>query len=278
MTGQRLRPGWVPATLSQRPGHEGTRRILILHVPKTGGSSLRRMLAAHVPEEQTFLSTGRHEWLDASIADLSAYRLFAGHQFLEPLYLFPHDRWVTILPVREPLAWWRSYYKYQRRRAQAKGIDSPAGRLSMDAWLAGLDDHALSNPQSSWLLVRTRVMFDSPFQVEPRICDTAASLDQYPDRAIRMLDRLVGQVTVVGVTDRLQELYLNACHALAEPSHFEAAIVDNVTRQPQDLLALSDRQERRVRALNQMDQYLYQQAMRRSAQLSADRERGRRRR
>ena len=266
MTGQRLRPGWAPASLTRRPNHDGTCRILILHVPKTGGSSLRLMLAAHVPEEQTFLSTGRHEWHNTSIADLSRYRLFTGHHFLEPLYLFPNDPWVTILPVREPLAWWRSYYKYQRRQAQAKGLDRPATRLPMDAWLNGLNDQALSNPQSSWLLTRARVMFDSPFQVEPRIAGTAACLDQYPDRAVRVLDRLVSHVTVVGVTDRLHELYLNACHALGEPPRFETAIVDNVTYQPEDLLALSDRQERRLRTLNQMDQYLYQRARRRTGQ------------
>ena len=81
-----------------------SRRLLLLHVPKTGGTSLRLMLQDHVPAERRFLSTGDYQWADTSIRQRSRYELFVGHNFLEPLYLLPEEDWVTALLVREPMA------------------------------------------------------------------------------------------------------------------------------------------------------------------------------
>jgi hypothetical protein len=199
LAGQQLRRGWVTPSLSGRTTLRGERRILVLHVPKTAGSSLRLMLAAHVPKERTFLSTGKHEWTGKSMTELRPYTLFVGHNFLEPLYLFPDDTWVTVLPVRDPLSWWQSFYKYARRRAEAAGTsEHPTVRLSMEEWLDSMSDQDLSNAQTSWLLARMRVMFDSPLSASSRISDTGMSLRDRPEAALELLDRLVDRVTVVG--------------------------------------------------------------------------------
>lgn len=256
--GQQLRSGWGPAWLERRDGRQ--RRILLVHVPKTGGSSLRRMLADHVPDATTFLSTGKQEWAHASLAELDTYQAFTGHNFLEPIYLFPQDEWVTVLALREPLAWWRSTYKYQRRRATATGKDHPALHDSFDGWLASRPDAELSNPQAAWLAARLRVMFDNPMLDDDRIGDLAASLSHTPDALVDLLERLLERITVLGVTEDLHDVYVRMCAAMGWTPVHHAAIRDNVSEEPEELMRLSAGQQERLLRLNRIDTYLHARA------------------
>ncbi|RJK93479.1 hypothetical protein [Vallicoccus soli] len=271
---QRLRDGWVPEGLQQRISHGDEPRMLIVHVPKTGGTSLRAMIRDHVPREETFLSTGNHNWTDRSISSLKGYRLFSGHNFLEPLYLFPRDRWVTVLPVREPMAWWRSYYKYTRQEVVRRGLQHPMAEMTFGEWVDSVDDEDLSNPQTSWMFARMRIMFDGGLTPTGRIASTGASLKDRPRDVLDVLDRFLDRVTVLGTTDDLQALYLNTCHVMGwEPLHTESRR-DNPTRTKADT-TLTAEQRQRLRQANRIDRYLYERAAEASARLTAARLAGR---
>ena len=239
-------------------------RILLIHVPKTGGTSLRSMVERHVPPEKTFLSTGEHQWTERSLRDLLEIRLFAGHNFLEPLYLFPDDTWITALSVREPASLWRSRYKSVRRNTRAAGRDAPVLHMSMDEWVASQTDTALSNPQASWLLHRMRIMFDSRISPEGHMNGTASRLRLNGELLANLLDSLLDAVTIVGVTEDLQSIYVDLCDALGWTPEFEVPLRENLSREPEAMLVLSPEQEERLSRLNRLDEYLHQGALKRS--------------
>jgi hypothetical protein len=237
------------------------RRLLLVHVPKTGGTSLRLMVEEHVAPERVFVSTGAYQFADHSIRSLAGYEVFVGHNFLEPLYLLPTDPWVTVLVARDPVDWWRSRYTYRRTRALAAGRhDHPLVRMSMGAWLDGSSDAVISNGQTSWLLARARLMFDSPHLPTTAVAGTGADLADRPEAALDLLDRLLDRVTVLGRTDDLQQVYERACRAMGWRPRRSKALRDNVSDHDADLVRITDTQESRLRNLNVLDQYLYDRA------------------
>lgn len=239
--------------------------MLVVHVPKTGGTSLRRMLAAHVPPGEVFLSTGQLEFADQSIRQLSRYTLFVGHNFLEPMYLLPDEQWTTLLAARDPVAWWRSLYSHTRQRALEAGLTEHAHvTMSMGQWVDSRTDEQLSNGQTSWLLARTRIMFDSRLARAASASSTVAESYRRSGQLVDLLDMLLERITVLGVTENLQQVYVDACKAFGwEPIHTEA-MRENVTPQDPELVALSDAQLNRLRGLNGLDRYLYERALERN--------------
>lgn len=256
--GQLLRPGWLPRAIRDHVRAD-RRRLLVIHVPKTGGSSLRVMFEEHVPPERTFVSTGAHEWVGRSAADLSPMQLFVGHQFLEPLYQFPEDEWVTALAVRDPLAWWRSWYKYHRRQD-----DLAPGPATMPqtfgAFVDANSDLELSNPQASWLLARTRVMFDNPRSRADRITDTGIRRHGDTGPTMDLLDPLLDRVTALGTTEQLVDVYRTACRAMGWEPSFDVAPRENRTRRSEDVLVLTPAQEDRLLGLNRIDAWMVERA------------------
>lgn len=266
--GQLLRPAWLPKTVPDRTP-EGPRRLLLVHVPKTGGSSLRVMLERHVPPEQTFLSTGAHEWVSRSVADLQSVRLFTGHQFLEPLYQFPQDDWVTALVVRDPLAWWRSWYKYWRRRDnQAPGPNTMPETFG--EFVEEMDDADLSNPQASWLMARMRVMFDNPHARPDRMTDTGMHLHGETGPTMELLDRLLDRVTALGTTENLVDVYRTVCRAMDWEPVFDVAAHENRARMAEEFLTLTPAQEGRLFDLNRIDTWMVERAATRQVPSTAD--------
>jgi hypothetical protein len=228
-------------------------RVLLLHVPKTGGTSLRKMLQAHVSSKLTFLSAGNHRWLEQSPSELSRFRLFVGHNFLEPLYVLPDLKWITVLAVREPVSWWQSYYKFRRQQVASDWREDRITEMTFDDWVSSQTDQKLSNPQSSWLLTRIRIMFDSPFASEGVIASSIGRADVKGSALVELLERMIGTVTVLGVTDDLYSIYAGVCRAAGWAPRFNESVRSNVTDAPPEGLRLSPEQEERLLHLNGLD-------------------------
>lgn len=241
--------------------NDGEPRILLLHVPKTGGTSLRKMLQAHVSSKLTFLSTGHHQWLDRSPSELSRYKLFVGHNFLEPVYVLPELRWITVLPVRDPMSWWQSFYKFRRGQVASDWREDRITELTFDEWVSSQADQRLSNPQSSWLLTRIRIMFDSPFVPQGVIASSINGADVKGSALVDLLERMIGSVTVLGVTDDLYSIYMDVCQEAGWTPRFNEAVRSNVTEAASDDLHLSPDQEKRLRSLNGLDALMYSWAL-----------------
>jgi hypothetical protein len=133
--------------------------------------------------------------------------------------------------------------------------------MTMDEWIASQTDTALSNPQASWLLHRMRVMFDSRISPEGHMNGTAASLRLNGELLADLLNSLLDAVTIVGVTEDIQDLYIDVCDALGWTPEYDAPLKENVSLEPEAMLVLSRQQERRLSQLNRLDEYLHQGAL-----------------
>jgi hypothetical protein len=132
--------------------------------------------------------------------------------------------------------------------------------MSMGAWLDGCSDEVISNGQTSWLLARARLMFDSPHLPTTALASTGSDLADRPEAALDVLDRLLDRITVLGRTDDLQPVYERACRAMGWRPRHRNALRDNVSDHDPGLVQLSATQEQRLRNLNVLDQYLYDRA------------------
>ena len=220
------------------------------------------MLQEHVPSDRVFLSTGQHDWTWNSMNDLRAKTLFVGHNFLEPLYMFPDEQWVTALALRDPLDWWRSYYKYRRRPDRAgSGNSNPSLRLTFDEYIKSSPDKRLANPQSAWLLMRTRL---GPVAASSTGRAVATALAPGTGNPRRTLFALLRSVTSLGTTDDLFAVYRRACDAMGWEPKFDEAKRDNASPEEGEHLTLSKRQAKRLRRLTQVDLAAYEFARERS--------------
>jgi hypothetical protein len=238
-------------------------RILLIHVPKTGGTSLRRMLQEHVSSEETFLSSGKHQWLETTPNELNRFRLFVGHNFLEPIYMLPAKRWITVLAVRDPLSWWRSFYKFRRNEVSTDWRGDGIAKLSFNRWVARQPDVRLSNPQTSWLLTRIRIMFDSSLAPQGVMSSFIGNLHLSGSILVEVLERMIGAITVVGVTEDLFSIYSGVCSEAGWEPAFDESIRSNVSEAPAEDLLLSSKQTARLKALNALDGLLYSWALNR---------------
>lgn len=256
---QRLQPAIAQNLASRLRGTTELPRLLVIHVPKTAGTSLRLMLARHFSPDEVFVSTGTAEWTGLSLDAMRGIRLFAGHCYLEPTYAFPDDRWVTVLPWREPVSWWESWWKYRRRLARDDGrVDHPTLNETFDDFVRRSPDKRLANPQTSWLLARVRVMFDSVYAAEELAQGGLARLMHDGPAAADLLARLVERITVVGTTEDLLGTYGRTCAAMGlEPLAGDAPRSNASPEDPQ-LLALSEAGLDKLRRLTGLDQYGYE--------------------
>ena len=87
--------------------------VVFLHVPKTAGSSLTKMLLSHFHEERAYRPEGLATLANLEPTDIGKYDLFCGHFDWAELKYAPRDaKIITIL--RDPVERIISLYKYWR--------------------------------------------------------------------------------------------------------------------------------------------------------------------
>lgn len=117
--------GALPST-DPRALDPDTPRVVLLHLPKTGGTSLHRMLLPHFATEEVcperWNGLGR-----IPFGEIAAYRYFSGHFDWASCQLLPGRRKRIITMLREPKARLVSLYWFQRAHQPdviaAEGLD-----------------------------------------------------------------------------------------------------------------------------------------------------------
>lgn len=195
-----------------------------MHLPKTGGTSLRYLLRHAYGASALFPSAQIYALVEYSRAQLLGYRCFVGH-FGRSLYsLLPPDHGYAAMTIlRDPVERSISQIKYMERLFDTRRQDvASANQQGIVAWRDFVAGAAA--PDGRWLDNRQTRGLGVDFDLAPYLGVDAARrdravLDDY-DAAVAAADlatattrarELLQQCAVVGVTERFAETALLLC-------------------------------------------------------------------
>ncbi|BDG70334.1 sulfotransferase family 2 domain-containing protein [Roseomonas fluvialis] len=202
------------------PPQAGGRKLVFLHLPKTGGTTLHHHFSAHFAPEE--ICPERFSNLhDLPREQLDRYRYFCGHFNFDQVRLIPGPLFlVTVL--RDPVERLMSSYLYWKRHtAEAvarPGMEGPA--LARSAPLAEFlrNPHhqvqdSVNNTMTRYLAGQVTVNGDLTY----RYFAGGAAL---PVTELEVLHRALGNllaIDVVGLTSNLHEVYARVALAYGMP-------------------------------------------------------------
>ena len=172
------------------------RPVVILHIPKTAGTSLRRMIQEHYQTEEIFYVYGDDstfttfdDFKKLAPEEKAAYKIFMGHiPFNQNFFSGLNPIYITIL--RDPVERVLSYYHHVMQRQEWKGKD-----VSLLKYIEISEDRQLSNHQ-------TRVL---------------AGYVNEPLNEIQLeiaINNLNNHFSVVGTTDNYKEAVEALCNLM----------------------------------------------------------------
>jgi glycosyltransferase involved in cell wall biosynthesis len=249
----------TPLTRPLRVRREGTgalagARALFLHIPKTAGSTLLRILEREYegsPQLRLYRPLEGPAALVRAVADLPeaerrAFRLVAGHMAFGIHALLPGpSTYVTLL--RDPVDRVVSHYHYTRSRP-----DDPGHARALEG-VRSLEDYVHRSPYARLVNDGQTRLLGFRLEVGPVVPDREALA-----RAKDVLDR---DDVVVGLQDRFDESLLLMVRAFGWG--YPAVIDDNVGRDRPRLEDLAPSTVELIREHNALDVELYEHARRR---------------
>lgn len=202
------------------PPQAGGRKLVFLHLPKTGGTTLHHHFSAHfAPEEicpERF--SNLHAWPREK---LDRYRYFSGHFNFDQIRLIPGPIFlVTVL--RDPVERLMSSYLFWKRHtagaAARPGMEGPSlARASTLAAFLRNPHHqvqdSVNNTMTRYLAGQVNVNGDLTY----RYYAGGAAL---PITELEVLHRALGNllaIDVVGLTSNLHEVYAKVAMAYGMP-------------------------------------------------------------
>ena len=176
-------------------------QLYFLHIPKTAGSSLTRLLEDSWPAGATAPQRFVEELMEVPDDERSGYRVIAGHHGLSPIT----DRSVVITVLREPAARaWSHYRAYGTLGGEFRGQEVPA----FDSFAAFLEDPLQQwigrDYQARWLAIPPTPGQTRPFGLPPGVGTPAADLEHDARRTLR-------HCALAGTVERLDDFV----HALS---------------------------------------------------------------
>lgn len=132
------------------------RKLAIIHVRKTGGTSLRRELELSFPKA-TFFDAGPQLLERHGAGELDCYDIIFGHMFLDSLAKHRARRY-TVIFLRDPIAQALSIWSFMRSLAgdpaMAKRADIAAAcRYDFDAYVRTEDPNAYEHKRNEFAMI-----------------------------------------------------------------------------------------------------------------------------
>lgn len=257
--------GRMPSTL---PPQAAGRKLVFLHLPKTGGTSLHHHFAAHfAPEEicpERFSRLHRY-----SPEELDRYRFFSGHFNFDQVRTIP-GRLFIVTVLRDPTErLLSSYYFWKRHTADAiarRKLEGPAIARSgsMIDFLHNTHHEvqdSINNTMTRYLAGQVNVQADLTYRY-------SAGGPGVPVSELEVLHRAIGNLLsmdVIGFAGNLHEAYTRVALAFGMPRVAEIARLNTRRDTHPDLEPAQEEElSRETRAeidrLTQLDRTIYRLA------------------
>ena len=222
-----------------------------LHVPKTGGTSLRKMLQRRIGRDamlEIYSWHAEQELLRADRSTVESHRLVAGHFRVDAWQPFEDLPLITML--REPVDRVASHYRYGRSWDHARFHDEARTMSLREFALADLD-RSLNNCQTHCLCAATAPLHGDELRSSPPF---GGLTSRDAEEAIGYLQR---PNVLPGLSEAFAESVALTCIWLEiEPPSLEAA--NRSTDRTGDALDGSDRSA--IAAKNALDMRVYEAA------------------
>jgi hypothetical protein len=227
------------------------RTAFFLHIPKTGGTSLRKMLQRRIARASMLEIYDWHaeqDLLGADRTEVEAHRLVAGHFRIDAW--LPFDNLPLITMLREPVDRVMSHYRYGRSWDHARFHDEACTMSLGEFALADLD-RSLNNCQTHCLCTATAPLHSDELRSSPPFGGLAT---RDADEAVGYLER---PNVLPGLSEAFAESVALTCVWLEiEPPPLEAA--NRSIDRTGDALDRSERSA--IAAKNALDVRLYDAA------------------
>ena len=193
--------------------------VVFIHMPKTGGTTLRALLAGQFPADRV-CPVQEDKLHLLSVAELGQYDFFAGHFDRSSMCFIPRKEIKTVVLFREPRARLISYYRFLRAHPNRD-------EFANDSCIRAA--HQLTAEEFfEYPPMRQLFLVDNHYLIA-----LGASLSWYErklglplskeeiSRALEEAKRLIRTTTAIGITERFDqsvELICNALHLQRPPS------------------------------------------------------------
>lgn len=129
------------------------RKVAVIHVPKTGGTSFRHELITNFPHA-SFLDAGSGPLERADAGELDGFDIIFGHMYLENLAKHRADRYIVVF-FRDPVTQAASIYGFLRSFADdpvlSKRADIVAAlNYDFDTWVMTSDPNAYNTKRNRY--------------------------------------------------------------------------------------------------------------------------------
>lgn len=244
------------------------RKLVFLHIPKTGGTTLHHHFSRHFAPEE--ICPERFSNLAAIPPErMARYRYFSGHFNFDELHLIPGPRYVVTV-LRDPIERILSTYYFWKRHkpevVEAQGLQGPAVARAGDlaAFLGSNDPavtDAIDNTMARYLAGRVNVAHDGGYRYVVANAGMQVTELQVMHRATAHLLAL----DYFGFTAHLNEVYGRVSLVFGMPQLSQLGRM-NAREEITDALGPAEEEEvtpelmAKLRGLTMLDRELYRLA------------------
>lgn len=238
------------------------KRLLCIHIPKTGGTSLNAYLSEHYESEHSYLhaENGLIGKARYEVGDLDRFELISGHVQLDLFDQFlVRSRYFSVTLLREPvqhlishLAWVKRLARPDRVLERLRAPDHIKRAVERIDRLDLIEFIDTMTPEEENLFDNCQIRYFLP-RGTGKVDET-----HLPDALARM-----AEIDLVGTTDRLYDFLLLLAFEMGWPSPQGAPRLNTGSQNDWiDLDTAEDSLLARFRRLTRLDEVVYRQAQR----------------
>ncbi len=201
--------------------------VYLMHIPKTGGTSLRYLISSAYRPRQVFIAGRHHDLSQVTLTELAGYRCYISHFGVSFLALLNHPGLACLTMLRDPVEQSISYIYFRQKQLLNEPWLFKPDELERMLPFAHADLHTcLENPdfaryaRNPQALNLGRIRDLRPLLKDGMAAHSIPDDDSIPDMngVLEQARRQLDVMAVVGLTERFAESVELVCALLGIPT------------------------------------------------------------